>query len=113
VNAFGSYIEADKVGDGLDAGDIWTYGIGLAFADFGKKGNLLGLMAGVEPYLGNSQQLGRTGGNSEPIHLEAFYRYQLTDNISITPGVIYVINPGQVNNSSDIFIGTLRTTFTF
>ncbi|MBD2072478.1 iron uptake porin [Phormidium sp. FACHB-592] len=113
VNAFGSYIEADKVGDGFDAGDIWTYGIGLAFADFGKKGNLLGLMAGVEPYLGNSQQLGRGTGNSEPIHLEAFYRYQLTDNISITPGVIYVINPGQVNNSSDIFIGTLRTTFTF
>jgi carbohydrate-selective porin OprB len=70
-------------------------------------------MAGVEPYLGNSQQLGQGGGNSEPIHLEAFYRYQLTDNISITPGVIYVINPGQVNNSSDIFIGTLRTTFTF
>ena len=113
VNAFGSYIEADKVGDGFDAGDVWTYGIGLAFADFGKKGNLLGLMAGVEPYLGNSQQLGQGGGNSEPIHLEAFYRYQLTDNISITPGVIYVINPGQVNNSSDIFIGTLRTTFTF
>lgn len=113
VNAFGSYIQADKVNDGFDEGDIWTYGIGLAFADFGKKGNLLGLMAGVEPYLANARQLGQAVGNSEPIHLEAFYKYQLSDNISITPGVIYVINPGQADNSSDTFIGTLRTTFTF
>jgi hypothetical protein len=37
----------------LGRGDanIWSYGIGLAFPDFGKKGNVLGLFAGVEPTL--------------------------------------------------------------
>ena len=112
VNAFGTYIEANKPGDGVGRGEIWTYGAGLGIADFGKKGNLLGLTAGVEPYLGNSRKF-RQGQNTQPIHFEAFYRYQLSDNISITPGVIYVINPGQSNNNDDIFIGTLRTTFTF
>ena len=85
INAFGTYIDANKAGDGVGRGEIWTYGAGLGFADFGKKGNLLGLMAGVEPYLGNSRRFGQ-GQNTQPIHFEAFYRYQLSDNISITTG---------------------------
>ncbi|HEY9638268.1 MAG TPA: carbohydrate porin, partial [Coleofasciculaceae cyanobacterium] len=36
-----------------------------------------------------------------------------TDNISITPGVIYLIAPGQDADNQDAVIGTLRTTFTF
>ena len=114
LNAFGSYITADDIGDGLPEGEIWTYGIGLGIADFGKKGNLLGLMAGVEPYLGNPRQFGAsTNRRDVPVHLEAFYKYQLNDNISITPGAIYIINPGQDKGNSDVLIGTLRTTFTF
>ena len=114
LNAFGSYITADDIGDGLPEGEIWTYGIGLGIADFGKKGNLLGLMAGVEPYLGNPRQFGAsTNRRDVPVHLEAFYKYQLNDNISITPGAIYIINPGQDRDNRDVLIGTLRTTFTF
>ncbi|MBW4690335.1 MAG: iron uptake porin [Lyngbya sp. HA4199-MV5] len=112
LNAFGTYVEANKPGDGVGRGEIWSYGVGLAFADFLKKGNLLGLSAGVEPYLGNSRKFGQ-GTNVQPLHFEAFYRYQLSDNISITPGVIYVINPAQGNGDTDALIGTLRTTFTF
>ncbi|HEY9908504.1 MAG TPA: iron uptake porin [Thermosynechococcaceae cyanobacterium] len=114
INAFGSYITADDLGDGLPEGEIWTYGAGLAIADFGKKGNLLGIMAGVEPYLGNPRQFGASTNRRDlPIHLEAFYKYQLNDNISITPGAIYIINPGQDRDNRDVLIGTLRTTFTF
>lgn len=115
LNAFGSYVNADFVDDGAGTRNIWTYGVGLAFPDFGKKGNLLGFMAGAEPYLGNPTAAQRAIGisNSTPIHLEGFYKYQLNDNISITPGVIWVINPGQNSSNDDIVIGTLRTTFTF
>ena len=109
LNAFGSYINADFVNDGQGTKNIWTYGVGLALPDFGKKGNLLGLMAGAEPYLGNP-----TGARNDiPLHFEGFYKYQLNDNISITPGLIWVINPGQNTNNDDVVIGTLRTTFTF
>ncbi|MBM0744014.1 iron uptake porin [Phormidium sp. CLA17] len=115
INAFGSYISADFVNDGVDERDIWTYGLGIALPDFGRKGNLLGVVAGAIPYLGNPTAIQRAGGagNDIPIHLEAFYKYQLNDNISITPGVIYIINPGQNENNDDTLIGTVRTTFTF
>ncbi|HEY9730018.1 MAG TPA: carbohydrate porin, partial [Chroococcales cyanobacterium] len=46
-------------------------------------------------------------------HFEGFYKYKLTDNISVTPGVIWVTAPGQNDNNDDAIIGTLRTTFTF
>jgi Carbohydrate-selective porin, OprB family/S-layer homology domain len=107
LNGFGSYIDANFVGDGRNSQEIWTYGVGLALPDFGKKGNLLGFVAGAEPYLGNALI------NSVPLHFEGFYKYQLNDNISITPGVVYIVNPGQDNRNDDVVIGTLRTTFTF
>ncbi|MGA7933900.1 MAG: iron uptake porin [Kovacikia sp.] len=115
INAFGTYASADFVGDGRTDGDIWSYGAGVSFLDFGKKGNQLGIIGGVEPYLANARSLypGLDARNNTPIHIEGFYKYQLTDNISITPGVIYIINPGQDSRNSDVIIGTLRTTFTF
>ncbi|KAM3099236.1 iron uptake porin [Phormidesmis sp. 146-35] len=107
LNAFGSYVNADFVDDGAGSQDIWTYGAGLALPDFGKKGNLLGFTAGVEPYRGDVRP------NSLPLHFEGFYKYQLNDNISVTPGVIWIVNPGQNSANDDVVIGTVRTTFTF
>lgn len=90
-----------------DNGEVWSYGAGLALPDFGKKGNVLGLFAGVEPYIGSNTA-------DKPYHFEGFYKYRVTDNISITPGVIWLTNPGQIaGNNDDAIIGTLRTTFTF
>ena len=99
MNAFGTYANVS----GTTSGDVWTYGLGVALPDFGKKGNLLGFVAGAEPY---------TGSSNVPYHFEGFYKYQLNDRISVTPGVIWITNPGQVNGNSAI-IGTVRTTFTF
>ena len=115
LNGYASYINADFVDDGSSGRNIWTYGVSLSLPDFGKKGNLLGLVAGAEPYLGNPTAAQRATGarNDVPIHLEAFYKYQLNDNISVTPGVIWVLNPGQNTNNEDVVIGTVRTTFTF
>ncbi len=110
LNGFGSVFQVDVLRDGLGDGDVWTYGGGVSFMDFGKKGNLLGLFAGVPPYLGG---LRFNGDREVPIHVEGFYRVRLTDNISVTPGVIWVINPTQGFTGSDTLIGTVRTTFTF
>ena len=103
LNAFGLYTEAQEAnGDGEV--DIWSYGAGLSLPDFGKEGNLAAIFAGVEPYEG-TQDL--------PIHLEALYKYQLNDNVSITPGVEYLISPNGDDDEEDALIGVLRTTFTF
>jgi BMFP domain-containing protein YqiC len=96
-------------------GDTWSYGAGIALPNLGKEGNVLGLFAGVSPTLRGL----RVAGNQAPItrdnayHVEAFYKYQLTDNISVTPGVIWLSNPEQDSSNDSAVIGTLRTTFTF
>lgn len=114
ISAFGTY--TDTILLGLGSGETWTYGAGVAFPDLGKEGNLLGIFAGVEPTLRGLDAPG-IGGNDFPndygYHIEGFYRYQLTDNISITPGVIWLTAPGQNEDNSDVVIGTLRTTFNF
>jgi Carbohydrate-selective porin, OprB family/S-layer homology domain len=100
----------------IDVGsaDVWSYALGVAFPDLGKEGNVLGLIAGVEPTLRDIDVPGASNYDTDyGYHIEGFYKYQLTDNISLTPGVIWLTAPGQSVNREDIVIGTLRTTFTF
>ncbi|QCS48610.1 S-layer protein [Picosynechococcus sp. PCC 11901] len=104
--AYGMYTDA-KVAGSSDEFDIWSYGLGVAFNDLGKEGNVLGLFAGAPPYLAE-------GDLKTPLQVEGFYKYQLTDGISITPGVIWLKDAAQgVLGEEDAIIGTLRTTFTF
>ena len=102
-NAFGMYTDADEAA-GSGQSEIWSYGLGVALPDLLKEGSLAGVIAGVEPYADN-QDL--------PIHLEGFYKYQLNDNISLTPGIVYIISPNGESSDDDAIIGVLRTTFTF
>jgi hypothetical protein len=98
---------------GRGDGNILTYALTLGFPDLGKKGNFLGFVVGAEPYLT------RMGGNpvpfkvDVPLHVEAYYRYQVNDFISITPGVIWLTTPNQDANNPDAVIATIRTTFSF
>ncbi|MFN5516503.1 MAG: iron uptake porin [Cyanobacteriota bacterium] len=113
-SAYGSYTNVTLIGK--DNGDIWTYGGGIALPDFGKEGNILGIFAGVQPYIsGLSNTLGGVYNlpATNPVQVELFYKYQVTDNLSLTPGVIWISKPEQTTNAKDAVIGTLRGTFTF
>ena len=112
VSGFVSYHDVTGFGAGDDY-EAWSYGLGVALPDFGKKGNVLGIFAGAEPYARNRGGVFAGTGNDIPYHFEGFYKYRLSDNISITPGVIWLTSPGQNSNNDDAIIGTLRTTFTF
>ncbi len=97
--------------------EIWNYAVTLAFPDFGKKGNIAGIIVGMEPKVTSvSSSLSNAGINKDPdtsYHIEGFYQYKLSDNISITPGIIWLTAPDHNNQNDDIVIGTVRTTFTF
>jgi hypothetical protein len=97
--------------------DIWNYAVTLAFPDLGKTGNIAGIIVGMEPKVTSvSSSLSNAGINKDPdtsYHIEGFYQYKLSDNISITPGVIWLTAPDHNNQNDDIVIGTVRTTFTF
>ena len=120
IRGWGGYTDANIINEGDDNnGDatIWNYAAALVVSDLIKEGNLGAVIVGAEPYLtaidadGNDEDEALT--NDVPIHVEGLYRYQLNDNISITPGVIWLTAPNQNTDNSDIVIGTIRTTFTF
>ncbi|RUT09778.1 porin [Dulcicalothrix desertica PCC 7102] len=98
----------------------------LALRDFGSKGSLLGVTFGQPPRItgSNFRGIDATGraGNAAGIrqidedtsyHLETLYRLQLNDNVSVTPALLVIFNPEHNNDNDTIYIGTLRTTFTF
>ena len=99
----------------------------LNFPDLLGKGNLGGVYVGQPPKIvssnlpvgnnvpdllddGNGSEGGQPGTTT---HIEAFYRWRLNDNMSLTPGIIHIIEPGHTPDSDSITIGILRTSFTF
>jgi Carbohydrate-selective porin, OprB family/S-layer homology domain len=97
--------------------DIWNWAVTLAFPDLLREGNLGGIVIGMEPKV-TSSNIDITGilENTNPdtsLHIEGFYQYQLSDNIAVTPGVVWITAPDHQSTNNDIIIGTLRTTFTF
>lgn len=107
-----------RVLGGIDRGDldIWNYAVTLAFPDLGKPGSLGGIIVGMEPKVtavsGNLQNTVAKDRDTS-LHIEGFYQYKLSDNISITPGVIWLTAPDHNEQNDDVVIGTVRTTFTF
>ena len=90
-----------------------------------KEGDFLGLYVGQPPSITSSNLSGGvlnfpsflsgTGGvaGAQPAtttNVELFYRYPISKNISITPGLVFVFAPGNTVSSDTITIGALRTT---
>jgi len=114
VGGWAGYTTADVIDEG-DA-NLWYWAVTLALPDFGKTGNLAGFIVGMEPKVtGSSDRLKNLGidDSSTSLHLEAFYQYQLTDTITITPGIIWLTAPDHNPDSDDALIGTIRTTLRF
>lgn len=97
--------------------DIWNWAVSLALPDLLKEGNLGGIVFGMEPKVTDSNiNIAGVAENTNPdtsFHVETFYQYQLTDNIAVTPGVVWITAPDHNSQNNDVVIGTLRTTFTF
>ncbi|NJK73192.1 MAG: iron uptake porin [Microcoleus sp. SU_5_6] len=92
---------------------IWNWAVTLAFPDLLKEGNVAGILVGMEPRVTSSTNRTLPEDKDTSLHIEAFYQFKLSDNISITPGVIWLTAPDHNNDNSDLVIGVLRTTFTF
>ncbi|WP_319418934.1 iron uptake porin [Pleurocapsa sp. FMAR1] len=95
--------------------NIWNWAATLALPDLGKEGNLAGIVVGSEPTVTNSSINNDNFGedSQRSLHLEAFYQYQVNDNIAITPGVVWITKPDTDIDSNDLVVGTIRTTFSF
>lgn len=104
------------INQAIDLGtqDIWNWSATLALPDLGTEGSLGGVVVGSEPTVTDSSIVNLESDSDRSLHLEAFYQYQVNDNISITPGVVWITEPdGDIEDSDDLVIGTVRTTFSF
>lgn len=112
LSGWGGYAKASQEAGGDADASIWNYAVTLGLADFGKRGNLLGFVAGQPPKVTDNDITTREDRGTS-YHLEAFYRIQVSDNISITPGAFMILNPEHNDDNNTIYVGTIRTTFTF
>src|SRR6476661_2302823 len=110
IGGWYGYTKAEQLRGGNNDATIQNGAITLALADFGRQGNLLGFVFGVPPKVTESD-VARNRNTS--YHLEGFYRFQVNDFVSVTPGVYVIMNPEHNNRNDDIWVGLLRTTFSF
>ena len=87
------------------ATDSQTWMAGVQWADVFAKGNAAGFAIGAP---GNAEGL-----TKDALMWETFYRYKVSDNISITPSVFYVSNNQGLKNASSNYGGVIQTTFRF
>ncbi|MDR7992945.1 MULTISPECIES: iron uptake porin [unclassified Thermosynechococcus] len=105
------------VPSGRREAEIVNWAITFASPDLWRKGDLLGLVFGQPPQLISITNVPVVPGESytrfNSYHLEGFYRFAVSRNISITPGVIAIFNPNSNSNNDPIVVGAVRTTFSF
>lgn len=66
------------------------------------------------PNFGDLTQLGDSGGQRDSsLHLEAFFRWQLTPRLALTPGCLVVFNPNHNRANDTLVMPVLRATFQF
>lgn len=117
-------INARALGNGT-RGDaqVLDYRLILGFLDLGKKGNLGGIVFGMQPRLtGTSnpalaQAIGLPPGQRSDrdagFHIEAFYTHRINNRIAITPGIFWLTAPNHDERNSDVVVGVIRTSFSF
>ena len=105
-----SEIQAEAGPNEDDNAEAINYAVTLALQDFGGEGNTLGLIFGQPPKITDSDL---AEDEDTSYHLEALYKLQLTDEIAVTPGVLVILNPEHNDDNDTIYVGTVRTTFSF
>ncbi|NEU79351.1 iron uptake porin [Nostoc sp. UIC 10630] len=118
LSGYGAALFVDAASNSVNASTTFTsWMAGVHFRDLFKSGNTAGILFGQPLFrsdTGGSAQLTPTGENrATPYHLEGYYRFQVSDNISITPGAFVLFNPEGNSNNETTTVGVLRTTFTF
>ena len=114
-NTWGAWTFADRIGGtGATTGSttFTSWMAALSAKDLFTQGDLAAILFG-QPLFRSSVSNGATGSTDTPYHLEAFYRFRVSRNISITPGVFFVFNQNSANANGTATVGVIRTTFSF
>lgn len=117
-STYGAAIFVDAASNRVDASTTFTsWMVGLHFTDLFKEGNNAGILFGQPLFRSSADGVAQLAAAGEdrttPYHLEAYYRFKINDNISVTPGAFVLFNPEGNSNNDTTTVGVVRTTFTF
>jgi hypothetical protein len=108
-----SYYDGNNATNGNGVNSHSTWQVALQWNDAFIKGNALGMAYGASA-------IGGTYGNQQGTAIltpqyayELFYKFQVTDNISVTPAFFWINGSGWNTNSGDNTGGLIKTTFKF
>ena len=112
ISAGGSYTNYTK-GATRPSADIYSWMVGLQWNDVFVKGNQAGFAIGSPLYVTSSNATSaseQTPGYMYQVH----YKYQVTNNISITPAIFWIDNNyNDLNAGSSTWGGVIQTMFKF
>ena len=100
-------IEAVSDGDGAES-QSWY--VGLQWPDVFLQGNYLGTAVGQPTFISSNDSF--LESDESTFAWEIWYKFQVTDNVSVTPAYFYIDNPSGIGSNS-VAGGVLKTTFTF
>lgn len=92
--------------------ELINWAVQLGFPDVIRPGDMGGIIVG-QPYQITSTTATTRADGAGAVHIEGFYRLALTPNVSVTPGIIYILDANNNPNNPDLIIGAIRTRFAF
>jgi len=98
------YNGVNGAGSRTGATNSQSWFTGLQWSDVFAKGNAAGVAVG---------QPSNSTNAAKATMLEVFYKYRVSDNISITPAVFYASDNQGAQNASSNWGGVIQTKFTF
>lgn len=102
--SYSNPVQSTTLGNGEGNGNIWSWMTGLQWNDVFMKGNTAGFALGMPLYVEGASGM----------MYEVFYKYKVSDNISVTPSLFWISNSyNDRNNGSSSLGGVIQTRFTF
>ncbi len=114
--SIGSYFglvdaEVEEGNDG--SAEIINWLVNASFPDLGKEGSVLILAFGQPPKLVDSDGRALEEDPDTGYVLSTEYHDAINNNISIAPAINVLFNPDHNANNDTIYVGRLRTLFSF
>ena len=112
VGGYGGYTTASTIDDNADA-DILNWSAYVTYTDLLKEGSSAVASFGQPPTLIDSGGDAIADDPDTPYLLNLEYQYSFNDFIQFTPGGYVLFNPNGDSDNDAIYVGTLRTIFSF
>jgi hypothetical protein len=97
--------------------DATTWPFGFSFPDLFAQGNIGSISVGQPP---RSTRTSISGNyflpllnNGTETDIEAYYSFRVNDRMTITPDLLFISQPGNINGNPSLFVGTVRAVYLF